>query len=120
MINSGKALYQFFSSFGIPAYDSETVPDDAKLPYITYTPEDSDWRETVSVSASVWYFGTDLAALFQKVDEIKNKVGEGYRVPTEDGCLWINKDNPFAQRQPTDDDNVKVVYLLFSIHMLTK
>ena len=36
MTNTAKALYQFFSGFGLPAYVEYNVPDEAALPYITY------------------------------------------------------------------------------------
>lgn len=119
MTNAGKAFYQFFSSFGIPAYEENSVPDNAALPYITYTPQDTDWREPTSVSASIWYKGTGLSELFAKVDEIKKKVGEGLRIPIESGgCVWIYKDSPFAQIQAAEIDNVKMAYLLFGVHVL--
>lgn len=115
MTNAGKAVYQFFSGFGIPAYDENTVPDSATLPYITYSYTEPEWRESASVSATVWYSGTSFADLYNKVDEIKSKVGEGLLIPVGNGCVYINKDSPFAQQQATDDDKVKAVYLLFAV-----
>lgn len=119
MTETAKALYKFFSSFDIPAYNRNSIPDDVKLPYITYDIVEPDWRDVGSVSASVFYPGTGYAELFKKVDEIKNKVGEGLRIPVESGgCVYIVKDTPFAQTQPTADEKVSSVYLLFGIHAL--
>ena len=36
MINTARALYGFFSGFGLPAFVEYSVPEDAELPYITY------------------------------------------------------------------------------------
>lgn len=119
MTNTAAALYSFFSGFGIPAYEENSVPNDAELPYITYQIEDPDWSETGSISASVWYKGDGFRELFTKVDEIKRKTEGGIRVPTGDGgCLYIFKDSPFAQVQPAERDDVKVAYLLFVFHAL--
>ena len=37
MTSIAKALYAFYSGFGLPAYPEDGVPSDAALPYITYT-----------------------------------------------------------------------------------
>lgn len=125
MTKTGHALYQFFSSFGIPAYEVNSVrdngeddsyPSDISLPYITFDQADSDWREPISISATVWYKSTALTELFSKVDEIKKKVGECYSIPVEGGVVYIQKDNPFSQSQNTGDDNVKAAYLLFQVN----
>lgn len=121
MTETGKALYQFFSSFGIPAYEANSVPDEAELPYITFTQIDPRWDTPGSVSASVWYRSESLTEIFAKVDEIKNKVGEGLRIPVESGgCVWIYKDSPFAQVQDSGERETKAVYLLFGIHALCR
>lgn len=125
MTKTGKALYNFFSSFGIPAYEVNSVKDNGQddsypsnidLPYITFDQADSDWREPISVSATVWYKSTAFDELFSKVDEIKKKVGEGYSIPVDGGVVYICKDNPFAQVQDTGDVTVKAEYLLFQVN----
>lgn len=120
MKETAQALYQFFSSFDIPAYEENSVPDDAQLPYITYTLTDPEWTDVASVNASVWYKGTSLAELSEKVDQIKKKVTGGYRIPTSSGCVFLYMDTPFAQIQNADEENnEKMAYLLFVMHALT-
>lgn len=119
MTNAAAALYSFFSGFGIPAYEENSVPKDAKLPYITYEIQEPDWSETASITASVWYRGSGYAELFSKVDEIEKKIGGGIRVPTRDGgCLYIYKGSPFSQVQPSEKDTIKVAYLQIGFHAL--
>lgn len=115
MIKSAQAIYQFLSSFGIPAYNENKVPDNAELPYITYSLINADWRDSTVMNVSIWYAGTSLTEVYKKADEIGAKIGEGLRLPVENGCVWLNKDNPFCQDQPTDKDNVTVVYLLIGV-----
>ena len=38
------ALHQFFSSFGMTAYTSTSVPEDAVFPYLTYGLITSAWE----------------------------------------------------------------------------
>ena len=47
------AIYQFWNSFGLTAYEENTVPDDAAFPYITYqlvTPCFSATRDPMELS----------------------------------------------------------------------
>lgn len=111
MTEAAKALYQFFASFGLRAYEENSVPDDVVLPYITYQVSVPDWRDSSSISASVWYMGSTYAGVNAKVDEIAEKIGDGLRVKAGKGCIWLNKETPFAQIAPTGNDNVKVVTL---------
>lgn len=111
MTDAAKALYKFFAGFGLQAYEENSVPDDVALPYITYQVSIPDWRDSASISASVWYMGTGYAEVNAKVDEIQKKIGEGYMAPAGNGCIYISKEIPFAQAIPTGDDNVKVVTL---------
>lgn len=111
MTEAATALYTFFSSFGLPAYEENSVPDDVALPYITYQVAIPDWRDSSSISASVWYMGNGYSEVNSKVDEISDKIGDGYRQEAGNGCIWLNKETPFAQVVPTGNDNVKVVTL---------
>lgn len=49
-----EALYNFWASFGIPAYEENSVPEDATFPYITYEATISEFESVVSLSASIW------------------------------------------------------------------
>lgn len=118
MIKTAQALKKFFSSFGIPAYEENSVPDSVDTPYITYQLVEADWSESASVSATVWYKGTSLSDLLNEVDKIKSYVGEGLHIPVEGGCVCIYKGSPFAQTQETNDDKIKATYLLFEVRSL--
>lgn len=121
MTRSGKALYSFLSGFSIPAYDAQDVPNEATLPYITYRNVEPRWDQPTSLTATVWYPGTSYSEIFAKVDEIKQALGEGLRVPVDSGgCLWLFQDTPFAQVQNSNSDNVRAVYLMIGIHALCK
>ena len=117
MRDVAKALYDFWSSFGLPAYPENNVPyteDDVTSvdpPYITYRIVRPDWRNQVSTYARVWYKDTSYIAISNKVDEIESRIGEGVMLPTDHGFLLLFKDLNFCQYEPTEDSRLKVAYL---------
>ena len=120
MTETAKALYRFFSGFGLPAYVEYIVPDDAALPYITYQLAEPDWRDSANIYARVWYRDTSWTAISAKVDQIAAAIGMGVTVPTTDGMIMLNKGTPWAQEQPMEgDDTLKVIYLNLTLHAFT-
>lgn len=116
-----KCLYRFFNSFEIPGYEENSVPDDAALPYITYTINAPDWTDTASISASIWYGGSSIVTVSKKADEIEKKIDEEPRIPADNGgCVYMFKENPFAQTVPVQNGNVKVITLNIGLHNLCK
>lgn len=115
------ALNQFYSSFGIPAYEENSVPDKAKTPYITYELVSPDWRDSVIITANIWYKGTSFTPILNKADEIGKRIGEGLRIPVESGgCVYLTKGTPFSQMAVTDIDKLKSVYLLINMQAVCK
>ena len=120
MTNIAIALYNFFSGFGLPAYVEYAPPDDAELPYITYQLTDPDWRDNATFYARVWYRSTSYAQINAKVDEIAAAIGEGLRIPTPGGTIWLNRGTPWAQNMRMEgDDTLKVAYLNFILNAFT-
>lgn len=117
MRDVAKALYDFWSSFGLPAYPENNVPytEDGVTPvdppYITYRIVRPDWRNQVSTYARVWYKDTSFIDISNKVDEIESRIGEGVMLPTDNGFLLLFKDLNFCQYEPTEDTRMKVAYL---------
>lgn len=117
MRDVAKALYDFWSSFGLPAYPENNVPytEDGVTtvdpPYITYRIVRPDWRNQVSTYARVWYKDTSFIDISNKVDEIESRIGEGIMLSTDHGFLLLFKDLNFCQYEPTEDTRMKVAYL---------
>ena len=115
------ALYTFFSSFGIPAFVEETIPDDVSAPYITYELAEPDWRGSSALHARVWYKDRSFVAVAQKVDEIRNALGEGVSIPTESGVVYLYADDNWAQFMPmAGDPKLKCAYLSFVLQAYTE
>ena len=112
-----QAYHQFWSSFGIPAYDALSVPTGAQLPYITYETASDDFGETIFLSASLWYRGTSWADITQKEKLISDFIGRGgVQVSYDTGSFWIRKRNTWAQRMSDpDDDMIRRIVLQYTI-----
>lgn len=107
-----QALQMFWSSFGLPAYDSNTVPDGAELPYITYEFKSGSLGDDVFLTASLWYHDTSWAPISRKSFEIASYLGQGgASQPYDNGRIWIRRGNPFAQRmnEPSNDSIRRIV-----------
>lgn len=105
-MDKAQALNSFWSSFGLTAYDEQTVPDDASLPYITYETITDALGNTLPLTASIWYRSTTWEDAEKKAQEIASGIGEGGTVIGYDtGALWITRGTSFAQRiaEPNDD-----------------
>lgn len=93
-----QALDTFWNSFGLTAYDAQTVPNDAQLPYITYEASVSDIDNKLALTANLWYGSTSWSAVSNKANEIGDAIGGGYSVSYTNGRLWVTKARAFAQR----------------------
>lgn len=103
MQETATAVYEFFGSFGIPAYDQNAVPDDAQLPYITCYVQEPEWGRQASGYAQVWYRTKSRAMVNAKTDEIVRAIGDqGYKAKTNSGYVLIRPETPIVS--PVSDD----------------
>ena len=116
MINTAKALYEFYSGFGLPAYTVSTVPDDAQLPYITYSLIETEPLESATHYAQVWYRDTSNAALLAKVDEIKAALGNGVRIDCDGGYVVLRPMTPFVQLMVDANPENRYAYINMQIN----
>ena len=85
-MDKSQAIHDFWSGFGLNAYDQNTVPDDARMPYITYEVSTGALDNVLNSSGSLWYNSLSWEAMSQKAEEIARAVGKnGYHIKTIDG-----------------------------------
>jgi len=99
-----QALHTFWNRFGLVAYDENTVPENADLPYITYSASVGELDETVYLTASIWYRSNSWTEVSQKADEISDYIGGGAGEHYSGGRIWVTKTVPFAQRMSEESD----------------
>ena len=115
------AIYQFWNSFGLTAYEENTVPDGASFPYITYQLVTDSFDREIPLTASLWYRGESWTAINSKTEEISQKISRGGKViPCDGGAIWLKRGQPFAQSMGDEsDDLIKRKYLNITAEFMT-
>ena len=115
------AIYQFWSSFGLAAYEENTVPTDAAFPYITYQLVTDSFGREIPLTASIWYRSESWTAINAKTEEISQKISRGGKViPCDGGAIWLKRGQPFAQSMGDEsDDLIKRKYLNITAEFMT-
>lgn len=116
-----QAYYKLWSSFELPAYDEMSVPDDAKMPYITYQVIVDDLDCPVYPTASLWWRGSSWTSIDLKLSEIAAYIEDLQPIRLDDGFMYVSKGTPFAQRMAEDSDRTVRRYVLnLAVEFLTK
>lgn len=125
MYDTAKALYTFFSSFGLRAFVQGNVPEyifdpdqgkeiPVELPYITYELREPAPGHECHLMAHIWYRDNSYEAITKKVDEVKAFIGSGVSIHVDGGAvhLWP-EDRNFVQFPPAEDPEIKDAFLQF-------
>ena len=101
-----EALYKFFSSFGMPAYPSDSVPNDAIFPWLTYENKIGEsMGEAVEITVTLWYHTESEAPPNNKADEIYNRIGMGgVTLPYDNGMIWIKRSTTWSYSLHDEND----------------
>ena len=115
------AIYQFWNGFGLTAYEENTVPDDAKFPYITYQLVTDSFDREIQLSASILYRSESWTSINAKTEEISQKISRGGKIISCDGgAIWLKRGQPFAQNMRDEsDDLIKRKYLNITAEFIT-
>ena len=115
------AIYQFWNSFGLTAYEENTVPTDAAFPYITYQLVTDSFDREIPLTASLWYRSESWTAINAKTEEISQKISRGGKIIACDGgAIWLKRGQPFAQSMSDESDNlIKRKYLNITAEFMT-
>lgn len=114
MRSTATALKTFFSSFGLPAYTLESVPDEVELPYITYPLNEPEWDQKATMYCQVLYRKNNLEALLTKADQIVAAIGTRLVIPLDEGYLVIWPETPLMQT--LTDEYTQSVYINLSVN----
>lgn len=119
-MNNIQALNAFWNGFGLKAYDENSVPDTAQLPYITYETTDDSFGNSLALSASLWYRSSSWSDITEKEQEISDFITRGGRmIAYDDGAMWMQKASPWAQRlEEPSDDMIRRIVLNITVEFL--
>ena len=115
------AIYKFWSSFDLTAYEENTVPTNAAFPYLTYQLVTDSFDREVAATASLWYRGESWTDINAKTEEIAQHIGLGGKIiKCDGGHIWIKRGQPFAQNMGDEsDDLIKRKYLNLTFEFFT-
>lgn len=117
-----QAIDTFWNSFGIPAYDENSVPDDAVMPYITYNVISDSLDSVVNLYANLWYSSMSWKDISLKSEEIAERIVKMNppSIAIDNGRLYLAKGKPFAQRMSEpEDDKIRRIYINVQAEFLT-
>lgn len=127
-MNRIQALHNFWNSFGLRAFDENTVPDGAMDPespeylgqYITYDVSDSGWDEDVPLMANLWYLDYSWKDITEKAMEIGEYISRGgIMLSCDEGAVWVKKAPTFAQRMAHEGyDNIRRIVLSIEVEYI--
>lgn len=119
-----QAIHQFWSMFGLTAYEENAVPtgDDApKFPYITYSVAISGFNEENQLPANVWTRSTSWVSANNISNSIMQYIGPGGKIlKCDGGAIWIKRGVPFSQSMGDPSDSlIKRKYINTTAEFLT-
>ena len=116
-----QAYYSLWSGFSIPAYDENSVPDDATFPRIDYQVIIDDIDSPVYPMAKLWYRDTSWTEADTKLTEIAAYIEDMSPILIDTGYMNVTKGTPFAQRITAENDPTIKGYLLnIGVEFFTK
>lgn len=123
-MTKAQAIHEFWSRFGLDAYDESTTPDYDDIPsypYITYEVKTDDIGNPLTITASLWDRSTSWKRISEKVDEISKAITtmQPPAMKIDGGRLYITKGTPFSQRMEDTDDMIRRIYLILNAEFLT-
>lgn len=120
-MDKAQAIHNLWSSFGLEAYDQNTVPDNAQMPYITYDVMTGALDDVLVLSGSLWYNSLSWKEISEKAEEIAQAIGgNGYYIDKVDGgYLWVTQGSPFSQRMSDENDTIRRIYINLNAEFLT-
>ena len=106
-MNKHQALYKFFSSFGLDAYEQTSVPtgpDAPAFPYLTYEDSSTYGLDQIMLTVSLWYRGDSTRELDLKTIQIAKAIGEAKTLECDEGGIILRRSTAFAQGMSDPDD----------------
>lgn len=117
-----EAIHTFFKSFGIPAYEENSVPtgkDKPAYPYIVYEMQQGGFDPDNDVALSFYIIDKmeTFAPSYEIMDTIAEFIGDSKLYEIDNGYVRIKAGTPWAQNQRDGADNT--IRRLHSIIMVT-
>lgn len=114
MTATAAALYAFYSGFGMPAYQTDSVPDDAALPYVTYLYQEPGRDMPATHYVQVYMRTNSNEQLLAAAGRIIAAIGDGVRL---EGGVVIRPASPLVQVMVDGSDpDIRTAYINLQIN----
>lgn len=114
-----QALNTFWNSFGVKAYEVNTVPDNAPYKKIAYEVVVGDFGSPVPCTVYLYDRHISWQGITELLHLIDNRLKHGgVQVPFDNGTIWICKASPFATRLDGEDDTIRRIVVNLQIEYL--
>ena len=118
-MNKQEAFYSWLSGFSLPVYAEGSVPNNAALPYITFSWSQAQTFDSVSVTATAYARTKSAKKLTSACDSIVNDLAQGgVTLQCTDGLLWLTSASPAMQCFELEEC-LKGCYININIQFLT-
>lgn len=109
-----KALNAFWNSFGVPAYLTGHVPDDAQFPFITFDAASSDAFSTAILTAFDWHKAVSGDNKINERAELMDDIAEaippqGRRIALTHGYIILYRNSADFQTYYDDQTDKSVI-----------
>lgn len=105
-----EAQYSFWASFGVPAYEENSVPTGDEFPgypYITYEAVTGGFNADIFVNAYIWTRSSSWTLADFLADKIDSELKHGGKlIPYDSGAIWVTAEDNFAQNMGDATDNM--------------
>lgn len=119
-MNKYEALDKFYNSFGIPAYEENSVPEDAKMPYIKYDVSTSGFNsQSVPLSLQMFFKSNSLMKINSFTEKLSDALRNGVSLKCDKGYIVLYRGEPFAQNVGSGDKTVKCKYVNITADFIT-
>ena len=115
-----QAQQNYWESFGLTAYDANTVPDDAQMPYITYEAVSGSLDGMIPAFASLWYRSNSWSAISQKQTEMSKTMDRQIKI--DGGYMKVRRPsaNEAQRMDEPSDPLVRRILLNVEIEFLSE
>lgn len=114
------AIYNFLSSFEIPAYAASSTPAQAEFPYITYDLVVGDFISgDQAMEVDLWYYTDSESKINAKAREMFDRIGlGGVMLKHDTGAVWVKRGTPWCQAVVNENEMVKRRYINLDLQYL--
>lgn len=109
-MTKGKALQQYFESFGLTAYPVNAIPEDVTFPYLTYENVIGSRGSSASPTVNLWYYSDSHLQINEKADQISKAIAEGDSISCDDGAIYVYQRDAWHPLSDENDPAIKRRY----------